>query len=180
VPISVSPTLAMASAAAAVGMTLNSDFPYGLAMRFKVYVDGLSLGSWSACKGLKVELKVTRVVAGGNYWYEHILPDRISYSTIILERAVHPRDSQRVQDWLGKVASQWMNYSGDDSYQAGTAEITLLGATGQQVMSWTLTGVYPVCWSGPALSATENKTAIETLELAHQGFLNSNPMVPAP
>jgi phage tail-like protein len=168
------------AAMAATGMMPDSSFPYGLSMRFKVSVDGLSLGSWSACKGLKVELKVIRVAEGGNYWYERILPDRIAYTPITLERAVHPQESQQVQDWLDKVASQWMNYSGDPSYSAGTAVITLLGVTSQEVMSWTLTGVYPVSWSGPSLSATENKVAIETLELAHQGFLPSSPAVPSP
>lgn len=168
------------AASAVTGMVSGGSFPYGLSMRFKVSVDGLSLGSWSACRGLKVELKVTRVAEGGNYWYEHILPDRVTYTPITLERAVHPQESPQVQNWLDKVASQWTNYSGDQSYAAGTAVITLLGVTGQEVMHWTLTGVYPTSWSGPSLSATENKVAIETLELAHQGFLPSSPAVPSP
>ncbi len=163
------------------GLLSNSTFPYGLAMRFQVSVDGLDLGSWSACKGLKVELKVTPVQEGGNYWFDRLLPDRIKYSPITLERAVHPQDSQAVQSWLQQVATQWENDSCDgQSYTAGTATITLLGAYGQQVMSWTLSSVYPISWSGPTLSATDSKVAIETLELAHQGFLGSNPAVPAP
>jgi phage tail-like protein len=169
-----------AAASAATGMVPNGSFPYGLSMRFKVSVDGLSLGSWSACRGLKVELKVARVAEGGNYWYEHILPERITYSPITLERAVHPQDSKQVLAWLDTVASDWVNYSAGEPYKGGTAVITLLGVTGDEVMHWTLYGVYPTSWAGPSLSATENKVAIETLELAHLGFLPSSPVVPSP
>jgi phage tail-like protein len=181
-PLSASAGLSVAGSVPGIGGLLStSSFPYGLAMRFQVSVDGLSLGSWSSCKGLKVELKATEVKEGGNYWFLRLLPDRITYPHITLERAVHPQDSQTVLGWLQKVATQWENDSKDgQTYSAGTATITLLGAYGQQVMKWTLTGVYPVSWTGPTLSATDNKVAIEALELAHQGFLGSNPTIPAP
>lgn len=164
------------------GLLSDSVFPYGLAMRFKVIVNGLDLGHWSACKGLKVELKVTRVAEGGNYWFERLLPDRITYPTITLERAVHPQDSQTLQGWLRQVAAGWVNDPGaaGPTQFGETAQIILFGAAGQYVMDWKLEGVYPVSWSGPSLSATDNKVAIETLELAHQGFLTSDPAVPAP
>lgn len=172
------------SVSAGIGMMSGDSFPYGLAMRFQVSVDDCDLGHWSACKGLKAELKKIPVTEGGNYWYEHVLPDKISYQTITLERAVHPQDSPQLQTWLQNVAGQWMNYAppdddGGNPYTAGDAKITLLGAAGQEVMTWTLTGIYPVSWTGPSLSATENQVAIETLELAHQGFLDSPSLVRA-
>jgi phage tail-like protein len=176
------PFIAPPTSLATGALSAAANLSYGLAMRFSVTVDDLGLGSvslgrWSSCRGLKVDLKVTRVQEGGNYWYEHILPDRISYSNITLERAVDPSDSPKVQAWLRQVASTWMNSA--DSYPAGGATITLLGADGQPVTSWELDGVYPVSWSGPGLSATENKVAIETLELAHEGFLQARrPRVP--
>lgn len=181
-PLSASASLSVAGSVPGIGGLLsNSTFPYGLAMRFQVSVDGLNLGSWSACRGLKVELKAKEVKEGGNYWFVRQLPDRITYPNVTLERAVHPQDSQTVLTWLQRVATQWQNDSADgQSYSAGTATITLQGAAGQQVMKWTLTGVYPVSWTGPTLSATDNKVALETLELAHQGFLGSNPAIPAP
>lgn len=162
----------------------NGSFPYGLAMRFQVTVDDLNLGSWSGCKGLKVELKTTRVNEGGNYWSEKVLPDKITWSPVTLERAVHPQDSPLVQRWLGLVASKWMNYdpeAGDPAgkpYSPRNAKITLLGASLQVVTSWTLIGVYPISWTGPSLSATDNKVAIETLELGHEGFLEWGTVVP--
>jgi phage tail-like protein len=181
-PLSAGLSVAAGGVPGVGGLLPDSVFPYGLAMRFKVIVNGLDLGHWSACKGLKVELKVTRVAEGGNYWFERLLPDRITYPTITLERAVHPRDSKAVQSWLRQVAAGWMNDPGTAGpTQFGQpAQIVLFGAAGQYVMGWKLDGVYPVSWSGPSLSATDNKVAIETLELAHQGFLTSDPSVPAP
>ncbi len=37
-------------------------------------------------------------------------------------------------------------------------------------MEWTLTGVIPVRWQGPAFSADSPALATETLEIAHHGF----------
>lgn len=157
-------------------MSMSSMPSYGLAMRFQVTVDGLDLGGWSACTGLKVELKVTKVTSGGDYSTEYILPDHVSYPNITLERAVHPAHSNKVKTWLEQKVRQWINYTGaGEPYAGGTGKITLLGAQGTEVMHWDLTGVYPVSWSGPSLSATDNKVAIEKLELAHQGFLSSSP-----
>jgi hypothetical protein len=38
---------------------------------------------------------------------------------------------------------------------------------------WHLDGVMPVKWNGPKLDHTQNMAATETIELAHNGFLNS-------
>jgi phage tail-like protein len=164
--------MSKASSAASAGLSPASVPPYALAMRFKVSVSGISLGSWSACKGLKVQFETTPVTSGGDYSGDRILPKQLKYSNITLERAVHPTESQTVKTWLEQAVSSWMNYNGSgDPYAGDTAKITLLGAQGQEVMSWNLIGVYPASWTGPSLSATDNKVAIETLELVHQGFL---------
>lgn len=167
--------MSKASKGASASPFASSAAPYGLAMRFQVTVDGLDLGAWSSCTGLRVELKVTKVTSGGDYSTQQILPDHVEYSNIKLERAVDPDDSEAVKRWLEGKVTDWMNYNGTGKiYAGGTATITVLGAQGTAVMSWDLIGVYPVAWSGPSLSATDNKIAIESLELAHRGFLTSN------
>jgi phage tail-like protein len=150
------------------------DWPkYGMAMRFKVTIEhasaaGISdLGMWSGCKGLKVTFATTPVKMGGVYAYERLLPDTIKYQNVTLERGVNYSDSSNVQSWLASVAKNWQ----DSTYQRASMSITMYDATGGSAMVWTLRDVIPVSWSGPSLSATDNKVAIETLELAHQGFL---------
>ena len=160
------------STAASASPSMSTVPPYGLAMRFRVTVDEINLGLWSGCKGLEVKLGVKKVTSGGDYSTQVILPEQVEYSNIKLQRAVHPTDSNTVKNWLQAKVTEWMNWSGSgDIYPGGEATITLYGVQGTKVMEWDLTGVYPVSWSGPELEANKKDVAIETLELAHQGFL---------
>lgn len=173
---SVSANAASASSAAS---RAGADFmsrSFGLSMRFVVKFtsgDGSvsSLGEWSACKGLKVEFKTETVKQGGMYDYELKLPTQITYSPVVLERAMDPQSSQQLQDWLGSLVYSWMNT--DDSDEAdpvGSVDITLYDAHQNEVTSWSLVNAFPVAWTGPTLDAKGNTVAIETLTLEHQGF----------
>jgi phage tail-like protein len=65
--------------------------------------------------------------------------------------------------WISQLAHE---------VQRRTAQISVLDANGDPVCSWKLDGVYPVKWTGPSLDAGGNQVAVETLELAHNGFLD--------
>jgi phage tail-like protein len=173
--------LAPQMSAGMAGLGLSAGLPsYGMAMRFAVSVGGLSLGHWSACKGLKLDLKVSRLKEGGNYGSDQILPEQVSGSSITLERAMEQTDSVKLQKWLREVASEWTSYSGTGRpYKDRTAKITLFDVGGIEMASWTLSGVFPSSWSGPSLSATDNKVAIETLVLEYEA-ITAGAEVPAP
>jgi phage tail-like protein len=141
----------------------------GLNNRFGVIVDGIDLGMWGSCKGLGVEFKPDKIVQGGVYDYEVILPGQMSYKTITLKRALNAQDSMKVQGWLSKMVNDWVYAAGEGS--AGAAVITLFDSKGAQVISWTLRNVYPSKWDGPDLDATTFGIAMETLDLQHEGFL---------
>ncbi|BCB88711.1 phage tail protein [Phytohabitans suffuscus] len=144
----------------------------GLAMRFKVQIDGLDLGHWATCKGLHVTFKSDLVREGGNYEYAPILPDRIEYATVTLQRAMSPEASDRVQRWLRDFADNWMTgYGRFQDHPGATASISLCDATGQVVASWTLRRVFPRSWRGPDLDGRSSAVAVETLDLVHEGFL---------
>jgi phage tail-like protein len=158
--------------------------PLGLSMRFVVTVSGLSLGSWSACKGLKVDFEPEQVKETGNPYYKPVLFGRASYSRISLERAMNSTDSPVLQQWLRSELNNWLvnppaptggNITDQLSvakYRGTTATITLYDASGGAVTAWTLRGVYPASWTGPTLSADgQGSVARETLELVHEGFL---------
>ena len=68
-----------------------------------------------------------------------------------------------LQGWLSSMVSQPTK---------GTACITLHDAAQREVISWTLTGVFPKRWTGPQLEGKSTEMAMETLELAHEGFLS--------
>ena len=54
--------------------------------------------------------------------------------------------------------------------EAKNATIALYDAKNQPVATYTITSAWPVKWEGPALNATANEVAIETLEIAHEGL----------
>lgn len=144
----------------------------GLAMRFKVHIDGLDLGHWASCKGLTVTFRSDMVREGGNYEYESILPDRIEYATVSLQRAMSLEESTRVQRWLQRFAGNWISgYGPMTDHPGSTASIVLCDANGQTVAAWTLRRVFPRSWKGPDLDGRSSAVAIETLDLVHEGFL---------
>ncbi|MBX9394360.1 phage tail protein [Streptomyces sp. TRM72054] len=153
---------------------MRDDDMLGMAMRFHVVVDGVDLGGWASCKGLGVTFVNEDVEPGGVYEYAVILPGRLQYSTITLERAMSAGDSARLQAWLRQVVTAWYRDENADDYPGVTAQIVLLDARNDRrfpVASWSLRNVYPKSWKGPDLDATSGNVAVETLELAHQGFL---------
>ncbi|WP_052434076.1 phage tail protein [Streptacidiphilus melanogenes] len=145
---------------------------YGLAMRFVVKVHGFdgveTLGSWSSCKGLKVDFR-TQAVADGNA--ARGLPTQVAYAPVVLERAVEKGSSQQLRKWLAGLITDWRSAA---KKPTGTVEISLYDAQATQVASWVLTNAYPVSWSGPALDADQNKVAVETLTFEHEGFWGEN------
>jgi phage tail-like protein len=143
---------------------------YGLSMRFQVAVDalGVNLGLWQSCKGLEVELQYKKFEQGGNNLGQQWLPDKIVYGAVTLERAVDQSSSATVRGWLQNWVTAWTNYG---TLPATTVTVQLLDYQQNPVMRWALSNARPSKWIGPSLSATEEKVAIETLVLEHDGFL---------
>src|SRR5215472_14081862 len=133
-----------------------------LSPRFTVSIDGINLGTWTKCEGLAVEYEIFEYQEGGFNEYVHRLPGRRKYPNVKLTRPLN-QDSKNVVTWMSKMASK---------VEKKPAAITVLDGNGDVVVRWDLTDVYPVKWTGPTLDASGNQAATETLELAHNGFLN--------
>ena len=142
--------------------TTSDEARLGLACRFNVTIDGHSLGGWAECSGLEVGFKGVDVPEGGTNGFVRHLPGPSTYKPISLKRAMTTGTWQDTMAWLADV---------QQSPTQKTATITLNDAWGDPVASWTLYGAYPLKWTGPSLTATDNKVAVETLELTHEGFL---------
>jgi phage tail-like protein len=131
-------------------------------LRFRVKLDGgADLGDWSKCDGLSVEYEVFEYKEGGENEFVHRLPGRAKYQNLKLTRPLN-KDSEKVAQWIGSMKSQ---------VRRETAEVSALDTEGQPIATWSLEGVYPVKWSGPSLDIGSNSVATESLELAHNGFL---------
>jgi phage tail-like protein len=138
--------------------------------RFVVSIDHstYNLGTWSRVSGLQVSWNPCEYRVGnkGNQFW--ILPGTTKYQNIKLSRAACA-DSQTVQNWLAETSLNPTPLCG---------AIQLLGFGGTAVITWSLNEFFPVAWSIVDLDAGQGKPAIETLELAHTGFLDDQ-SVPA-
>ncbi len=133
-----------------------------LGLRFQVKIDRFgSLGDWQKCEGLTVEYDLFEYREGGQNAYVHRLPGRAKYQNIKLSRPIDP-SSAKVAAWVSGVQRE---------PSRTTAVITVLDATGSAVAHWNLTGAFPARWTGPTLDVGANQAAIETLEIAHNGFI---------
>lgn len=150
-------------------MPISAETMLGLTTRFRVVVDGVDLGGWARCKGIAVKFNPEFQTEGGNYAYKTVMPGRVDYEPVTLERPMSAQDSAAVQGWLRQRANTWAPAA--NSGGGGTAQITLLDAHGTAVAAWQLRNVYPSAWKGPDLDAMTFGIATEVLTLVHEGFL---------
>jgi phage tail-like protein len=130
---------------------------------FLVTIDGVDLGLFNTCDGLGVEVNVETRQEGGNNGFAYQFPGPLKYTNIKLTRPLNA-DSARIAQWISSVGP---------GLQRSTGQVQAMTLGGQTVCTWNLQGVMPVKWSGPQFNTESPKLAIETLELAHHGFLSN-------
>lgn len=128
---------------------------------FFVEIDGIAQAAFAECAGLEVQVDVTEYAEGGLNSYVHRLPGRVKYADLTLKHGTAGSDDLWV--WYCDVLV--------GTIQRKNLSVVLYSPDGGEVRRWNLTGAYPVKWTGPELRAGEGKVAIDTLVLAHQGFI---------
>lgn len=128
---------------------------------FAVSIDSNDLGTFNSCEGLGCEVVLETREEGGNNSFVWQLPTRLKYSTVKLSRPLGA-DTMKVAKWFASMTG---------GVQRRTATISAMTADGRVVAHWGLTGVVPVRWTGPTLNLDTAKVALETIEIAHHGFL---------
>ena len=136
----------------------------GLALSFDVQIDGVAVGTFTGCSGLSAQYEAFEWKEGGDNGTVARLPGRLSYGNVKLTRPVD-QDSQSLAVWFSKQQHQPARQ---------TATIKLYDGNRSMVASWTLAGAWPVSYTGPTLATGPdgNAVAVETIELAHQGFVS--------
>lgn len=134
----------------------------GMTHRFMVQFDSgqYNLGDWAKVSGLQVQWNKIELRTGATN-YTWIGPGNTSYPNIELSRAACSA-SQTVQSWLQTV-------SHNNAPQSGV--IQMVDFTGMSVVSWQLNEFFPIGWKIVEFDASGSKPAIETLTIAHTGFL---------
>jgi phage tail-like protein len=131
--------------------------------RFLVEISGLVVGGFSAVSGLESTTDVEERQEGGLNGYVHKLPTQTRFSNLTLKRGMC--DSSDLWDWYQGVA-----YGNGKSVSRKDGSIILRDRLGKEVCRWNFTGAFPVKWVGPELNAMSSEIAVETLELAHNGW----------
>ena len=130
---------------------------------FSVNIDGHDLGTFVTCQGLSLEVQIETREEGGNNAFVHQLPGRITYTNVTFTRSINEK-SAAVAQWFASQAEQ---------VKRTQAEICAVTMDGSVIARWGLTGVVPVKWQGPSLTAGDAQLATETLEIAHHGFIDA-------
>jgi len=140
-----------------------ADFEPAVTVFFDVKIDNDGLGRFDSCEGLGVEVVMEQREEGGNNGFVWQLPTRLKYTNIKLSRPIGP-DTAKVARWFSDMTSHVTRRTG-----------TIVAMTSDKVpvATWNLEGVVPVRWTGPNLNLDSPKAAIETIEIAHHGFLPS-------
>lgn len=131
--------------------------------RFVVRIDKTKydLGTWTKVTGLQVSWS-KHVYRYGESNDELLFPGNASYPSIKLSRAACS-DSATVQSWLRDTSGRHQPLSGG---------LYMLDYLGAPVITWELKQFFPIAWSISDFDSTSAKPMIETLELAHTGFLD--------
>jgi phage tail-like protein len=124
---------------------------------FLVEISGVTIGQFCECTGLSVEYDVMEYAEGGNNDFVHRLRGRARYPTISLRRGVTSQDA--LLKWFF------------DGPQADRLTITLMDQAASPIRTFGFVSPFPIKWSGPDMASASNGTAMESLEIGHNGMV---------
>jgi phage tail-like protein len=130
------------------------------ARRFYVEIEGHPQAVFTEVGGLQVEMQVMEYQEGGNNGFIHRLPGPTKIGNLVLKRGL--TTSNDFFKWCMEVITR--------NVSRRHVSVLLYDTQGQEVVRWNFHNAYPVKWVGPQFTATSQATAIETLELAHDGL----------
>jgi phage tail-like protein len=138
-----------------------------MAQYFVVQIDNTTydLGSWSRATGLSVTWDKLEHREGNLGNYVLYLPGKTTYEPITLSRAAGAQ-SATVQRWLAQTSRNPQPLS-------GTIQL-ISPADGTPVVEWRLTEFFPIGWQIESFDPAASKPAVETLKIAHTGFLSDD------
>jgi phage tail-like protein len=140
--------------------------PYS-GFNFRVdFANGVT-ASFSEISGLDAEQEVIMYRTGAEETVPHKIPGLQKYPNVVLKRGIIGTDN--IWKWRALIIQ---GLGGDDIENEArtTVHVHLLDEKREPVVTWKIKKAWPVKWAGPALAAGKNETALESLELAHEGI----------
>jgi phage tail-like protein len=138
----------------------NSTYPL-VAFHFTVDFKGSKM-SFSEVSGLNHDVKVVEYRHGDSPEFTSIkMPGLQSFSNIVLKRGMAKGDND-FHKWIMSIK---MN-----NIERRDVTISLLNEDHQPVVTWKVRQVFPVSVKAGNLTSSGNEVAIESIEIAHEGF----------
>ena len=127
---------------------------------FRVEIDGIQIAAFSEVSGLESETAVIEYRVGGGRNTVRKLPGLTKYANIVLRRGM----TQDAELW------NWHKRIIEGNADRRNGSIVLLDNEGNAVVRWNFVRGWICKWEGPALNASANEVAIETIAIAHEGL----------
>lgn len=132
---------------------------------FLIEWGGTKIG-FSEASGLEVTTELIEYRDGSSPEYSKIkMPGMQSFSNITLKRGIFQGDNE-FYDWWNTVAL--------NTIERRDLIISLLNESHEPVVVWKVKNAWPLKVQSTDLNATGNETAIETMEIAHEGLTIQN------
>lgn len=129
------------------------------AYNFKLEVQGVTEGHFTACSGLRISVEAIRYREGGTSQVVRRLPGQVDYGDITLRYGL----TTSTELW------EWFLTAVQGRVERRNVSIVMLDPDGvSEVLRWNLINAWPSEWCGAPLDALSNAAAIESLTLVFE------------
>lgn len=129
--------------------------------RFYVFIGNKAQALFTELSGLQVETEVFEYSEGGTNGFVHQLPGRTRVSRLTLKQGMVASDD---------LFRWYLDMAYGKKVERRNISVVMFDEAGEELRRWNFLNAYPVRWVGPSLEAGSGSTAVETLELAHDGL----------
>lgn len=133
----------------------SRSFDHYSGMRFRVEIEGVTQGAFTAVEGLEVSVDVVNFADGGDSLARK-RPGRARYGNIVLKRGYV--NSPELWSWFKAVL--------DGRIERKAGSIMLLGDDSSEIMRYNFFEGWPCRWKSFTLNAAVSDTLVEELEIA--------------
>ena len=128
--------------------------------RWRLEIDGIELGRFTACSGLSwnAEVVTYQATTEAGAIITQKRPGRVTFDDIVLKRGLSADD--KLTKWFDKVK--------DGGVERKTGSIVLYSANGSEVDRYNFTNGWPSKWSASDLDAGKDDVVIEELTITHE------------
>jgi phage tail-like protein len=128
---------------------------------FKLLIQGVTQGHFTACSGLGVKVEAIAYREGGTDQIIHKIPGQVHFKDVTLRYGV----TETPDLW------EWVQMSIRGHVDRRNVSIVMLSGDGTtEVVRWNLIDAWPTEWEGAPLDALGCEMAVEALTLTFEGL----------